>query len=61
MLREPTLSVTSHCVIPCGIGLGILSLEEIFTAGISKPEIDIDKFTEFGVGIGIDSENFEII
>ncbi|KAF0475769.1 hypothetical protein F8M41_024572 [Gigaspora margarita] len=47
-LREPAPLMTNHCVIPCGTGLGILSLEEVFITGISKPETGIDKFTEFG-------------
>ncbi|CAG8628513.1 4925_t:CDS:2, partial [Gigaspora rosea] len=47
-LREPTPSIVNHCVIPCGTGLGILSLEKAFISGISKPETGIDIFTEFG-------------
>src|SRR5438128_5957989 len=47
-LREPAPSLAKHCVIPCGSRLGILSLEEVFITGISKPETGMDKFTEFG-------------
>ncbi|CAG8587145.1 8925_t:CDS:2 [Cetraspora pellucida] len=47
-LREPTPSIVNHCVIPCGTGPRIFSLEEAFITGISKPETGIDKFTEFG-------------
>ncbi|RIA82176.1 hypothetical protein C1645_743972 [Glomus cerebriforme] len=47
-LREPTASMKNHCFIPCGIGLGILSLEEVFMTGISKPDQEVDKFTKFG-------------
>ncbi|CAG8748302.1 23343_t:CDS:2 [Gigaspora margarita] len=47
-LREPAPSIVNHYVIPCGTGLGILSLEEVLITGIAKPETGIDKFTEFG-------------
>ena len=47
-LREPVPSMANHCVIPCGTGLGILFLEDVLITGISKPETDISKFTEFG-------------
>jgi hypothetical protein len=47
-LREPAPLMTNHCVIPCGTGLGILSLEDVINTGIAKPEIEILKFAEFG-------------
>ncbi|PKC63978.1 hypothetical protein RhiirA1_463055 [Rhizophagus irregularis] len=48
-LKRPTPSFTNHCVIPCGTGLGLLSLDEVFAStGIAKPDLDIDKFTDFG-------------
>ncbi|CAG8796009.1 32827_t:CDS:2 [Gigaspora margarita] len=47
-LREPALLIVNHCVIPCGTGLGIFSLDEILITRIAKPETGIDKFTEFG-------------
>ncbi|CAB4443591.1 unnamed protein product [Rhizophagus irregularis] len=47
-LRQPAPSMVNYCVIPCGSGLGILSLEDVRISGISKPETEIPKFTEFG-------------
>ncbi|RIA79786.1 hypothetical protein C1645_839928 [Glomus cerebriforme] len=47
-LREPTASMRNHCFIPCGTGLGILSLEKVLMTGISKPDQEVDKYTKFG-------------
>ncbi|CAI2171602.1 18861_t:CDS:2, partial [Funneliformis geosporum] len=46
-LREPAPSMVNHCVIPCDTGLKIFSLEDVLITGISKPETEISKFTEF--------------
>ncbi|CAB4440125.1 unnamed protein product [Rhizophagus irregularis] len=54
-MKEPASSVSDNrCFIPCGTGLGILSLEEVLNTGILKPETDILKFTEFGEWQNID-------
>lgn len=48
-LKNPTLSFTNHCVIPCGTGLTLLSLDEVLAStGIAKQDPNIDKFTDFG-------------
>ncbi|PKY31675.1 hypothetical protein RhiirB3_531708 [Rhizophagus irregularis] len=47
-LREPAVKIVNYCVIPCGSGLGILSLEDVLITGVSKPDTEISKFTEFG-------------
>ena len=55
-MKEPASSVSDNrCFIPCGTGLGILSLEEVLNTGILKPETDILKFTEFGEWQNIDN------
>src|SRR3954447_2603897 len=56
IVQEPASSVSDNrCFIPCGTGLGILSLEEVLNTGILKPETDILKFTEFGEWQNIDN------
>jgi hypothetical protein len=53
-LKNPTPSFSNNCTIPCGTGLGLLSLNEVLAStGISKPDQEIDKFTEFGGWEGI--------
>ncbi|CAB4436577.1 unnamed protein product [Rhizophagus irregularis] len=48
-LKKPTLLFSNHCVIPCGTGLGLLALDEVLAStGIAKPDLNIDRFTEFG-------------
>ncbi|CAB4482568.1 unnamed protein product [Rhizophagus irregularis] len=47
-LREPAVKIVNYCVIPCGSGLRILSLEDVLITGILKPDTEISKFTEFG-------------
>lgn len=38
-----------HCVIPCGSGLGLLSLEPSLQSGIAKPQRgQVIRFTKFG-------------
>ncbi|CAB4482474.1 unnamed protein product [Rhizophagus irregularis] len=50
-MREPASSVSDNrYFIPCGTGLGILSLEEVLNRGILKPETDLLKFTELENG-----------
>ncbi|GBB86866.1 hypothetical protein RclHR1_01330020 [Rhizophagus clarus] len=48
-LKRLTPSFSNNCIIPCGTGLGLLSLYEVLASTrISKPDQGIDKFTEFG-------------
>ncbi|POG58126.1 hypothetical protein GLOIN_2v1822442 [Rhizophagus irregularis DAOM 181602=DAOM 197198] len=53
-LREPAVKIVNYCVILCGSGLGILSLEDVLITGVSKPDTEISKFTEFGGWQNID-------
>ncbi|CAB5203218.1 unnamed protein product [Rhizophagus irregularis] len=53
-LREPAVKIVNYCVIPCGSGLGILSLEDVLITGVLKPDTEISKFTEFGGWQNID-------
>ncbi|CAB4391685.1 unnamed protein product [Rhizophagus irregularis] len=53
-LREPAVKIVNYCVIPCGSGLRILSLEDVLITGVSKPDTEISKFTEFGGWQNID-------
>src|SRR6266542_331906 len=47
--KTPTPSFSGHCAIACGTGLGLLSLgETLGSLGIAKPDLDVDKFTNFG-------------
>jgi hypothetical protein len=58
VMKKPVSSVSNNrCFIPCGTGLGILSLEEVLNKGgsILKPGTDILKFTEFGEWQNIDN------
>jgi len=48
-LREPAPLMINYCVISYNTGLGILSLENVINIGTAKPEIEILKFTKFGV------------
>ncbi|GBC07255.1 hypothetical protein RclHR1_07340001 [Rhizophagus clarus] len=47
-LRELSPLMINYCVISCGTGLGILSLEDVINTGIVKLETEILKFAEFG-------------
>ncbi|PKB95610.1 hypothetical protein RhiirA5_385893, partial [Rhizophagus irregularis] len=53
-LREPAVKIVNYCVILCGSGLGILSLEDVLITGVLKPDTEISKFTEFGGWQNID-------
>ncbi len=47
--KIPTSSFSNHCAVACGTGLGLLSLgETLGSLGIAKPDLDVDKFTNFG-------------
>ena len=49
MFKIPTSSFSNHCAVACGTGLGLLLLgETLGSLGIAKPDLNVNKFTNFG-------------